>query len=533
MDTEYAAVKPINQEKPSTPARLIRGLSLLDATMIVVGSMIGSGIFITSAESSRLVGSPGWLLAAWALAGVLTITGALCCAELAAMWPRAGGQYVFLREAYGPATGFLFGWGLFLIIQTGTIAAVAVAFANFTGVLIDWFSADHFLVSPAVVIKPFALGGLSFNGYALSLSTQQLLAIVMILFLTFINTRGLQAGKVIQNTFTFTKTAALLGLIVIGLFLGWNGASAAYTSSWWASWENGWEPTAAQVWFEPTSQGLVTLALVMLLGRAMVGPLFAQSAWNNVTFTAGEVRDPGKNLPRALLIGCGLVVTFYLLANLAYVVTLPLVGIQTAPQNRVATAVMQAVLGPKGTILMALAIMISTFGCNNGLILSGARVYYAMARDGLFFKRVDKVNARHVPAVALIAQGVWASLLVLPRTVTVNQQTGAYSFGNVYTQLLEYIVSVDLIFYALMVGAVIVMRRKAPEIERPYRTFGYPLVPIVYIVLALLFVIDLAILSPSTSGIGYLLVFTGIPVYFFWKHKEAQKTQKAQEEQTS
>jgi APA family basic amino acid/polyamine antiporter len=360
---------------------------------------------------------------------------------------------------------------------------------------------------------------LSFNGYAVSLSTQQLVAVVMILFLTFINTRGLQTGKVIQNTFTVTKTAALLGLIVIGLFLGWNGASAAYTSSWWASWENGWQPTAAQVGFEPASQGLVVLALLMLLGRAMVGPLFAQSAWNNVTFTAGEVRDPGKNLPRALLIGCGLVVTFYLLANLAYVVTLPLAGIQTAPQNRVATAVMQAVLGPSGTILMAIAIMISTFGCNNGLILAGARVYYAMARDGLFFKRVDSVNAKHVPAVALIAQGIWASLLVLPRTATVNQQTGGYTFGNVYTQLLEYIVSADLVLYALMVGAVIVMRRKAPEIERPYRTFGYPVVPLIYLVLAGLFIVDLAILAPSTSGIGYLLVFTGIPIYFIWRKR--------------
>ena len=304
---------------PTNPPRLIRGLSLLDATMIVVGSMIGSGIFITSAESSRLVGSPGWLLMAWALAGVLTITGALCCAELAAMWPRAGGQYVFLREAYGPATGFLFGWGLFLIIQTGTIAAVAVAFANFSGVLINWISADRFLVPQFVVIKPFSIGQLSFNGYAISLSTQQLVAIVMILFLTFINTRGLQTGKVIQNTFTFTKTAALLGLIIVGLLLGWNGASAAYTSSWWASWENGWRPTAAQVWFEPSTQGLVVLALVMMLGRAMVGPLFAQSAWNNVTFTGSEIRDPGKNLPRALLIGCLAVVALYLLANFAYI----------------------------------------------------------------------------------------------------------------------------------------------------------------------------------------------------------------------
>lgn len=499
--------------------KLVRGLSLLDATMIVVGSMIGSGIFLVSAESSRLVGSPGWLLMAWALAGVLTITGALCCAELAAMWPRAGGQYVFLREAYGPSIGFLFGWGLFLIIQTGTIAAVAVAFANFTGVLTDAVSGDRYLIAPVVLVRPFTFNQLSFNGYALSLSTQQLVAMVMILFLTFINTRGLTTGKIIQNTFTFTKTAALLGLIVIGLFIGWNNGSAAFTSSWWAPWENGWRPTADQVGFEPASQGLLMLALVMLLGRAMVGPLFAQSAWNNVTFTAGEVREPGKNLPRALLLGCGIVVALYLLANLAYVVTLPLAGIQTAPQNRVATAVMQAVLGSKGTIVMAIAIMISTFGCNNGLILAGARVYYAMARDGLFFKRVGSVNAHHVPAVALIAQGIWAALLVLPRTVTRNRETGAETFGNVYIQLLEYIVSADLILYVLMVGAVIVMRRKAPDIERPYRTFGYPLVPLIYIVIAGLFIIDLAILAPSTSGIGYLLVFTGIPIYFVWSRR--------------
>ena len=283
-------------------AKLVRGLSMLDATMIVVGSMIGSGIFIVSAESSRLVGSPGWLLMAWALAGVLTITGALCCAELAAMWPRAGGQYVFLREAYGPSIGFLFGWGLFLIIQTGTIAAVAVAFANFAGAITDWISGEHYLVAPRVVITPFAIGGLNFNGYAVSLSSQQLIAVAMILFLTFINTRGLQTGKVIQNAFTFTKTAALLGLILVGLLIGWNYGSAAYTSSWWQSWENGWRPTAAQVWFEPSTDGLLVLALIMLLGRAMVGPLFAQSAWNNVTFTAGEVRDPGRNLPRSSVV---------------------------------------------------------------------------------------------------------------------------------------------------------------------------------------------------------------------------------------
>ncbi len=498
----------MTEDSRSSSPKLVRGLGLLDASMIVVGSMIGSGIFITSAESARLVGSPGWLLAAWAIAGLLTITGALCCAELAAMWPKAGGQYVFLREAYGPSIGFLFGWSLFLVIQTGTIAAVAVAFANFTGVLTNKIAPDNFLIAP-----------IHFGSYAISLSTQQLLAVVMILFLTLTNTRGLKTGKLIQNTFTFTKTAALIGLIVVGLTLGWNENSAAYTSDWWNPVANGWQPSASQLGFDAPASGLMGLALVMLLGRAMVGPLFAQSAWNNVTFTGGEVRDPGRNLPRALLIGCSLVVALYLLANLAYIVTLPLPAIQNAPQGRVATALMQTVFGPKGTLIMAIAIMISTFGCNNGLILAGARVYYAMACDNLFFKRVGILNTRSVPAVALIMQGIWAAFLTLPRTVTTNTETGAVTYGNVYTQLLEYIISADLVFYALMVGAVIVMRRKAPDVERPYRTLGYPIVPLIYITLAVLIVVDLAWLVPSTSGIGYLLVLTGIPVYFVWRRK--------------
>jgi len=487
----------------ASTANLERGLGYVDATMIVVGSMIGSGIFITSAESSRLVGSPGWLLVAWALAGVMTITGALCCAELAAMMPHAGGQYVFLREAYSPALGFLFGWSLFLVIQTGTIAAVAIAFANFMGVLTDKVSATSYLIEPKQII----------GNYAVSLSTQQLVAIFVILLLTVTNTRGLKTGKIIQNTFTFTKTAALAGLILIGLAFGWNKGSAAYTSSWWNSWANGWNPQVAQ----PGLKTIGVLALVMLVGRAMTGPLFAQSAWNNVTFTAGEVREPGRNLPRALLLGCGLVVGLYLLANLAYVVTLPLDQIQSAPQNRVATLTMQAILGPRGAILMAIAIMISTFGCNNGLILAGARVYYAMARNGLFFKRIGRINSHHVPAVALVAQGIWASLLTLPRTVTTNPQTGVVTYGNVYTQLLEYIISVDLVFYALMVGAVIVLRRKSPGVERPYRTIGYPFVPLLYILLATLVVVDLAYLAPETSGIGYLIVLTGFPVYLIWR----------------
>ena len=511
-----------------SPEKLVRGLGLLDATMIVVGSMIGSGIFLVSAESSRLVGAPGWLLMAWALAGLLTITGALCCAELAAMMPRAGGQYVFLREAYSPALGFLFGWSLFLVIQTGTIAAVAIAFANFTGVLVPVISDTNYLAGPLVIIKPFTIGAFSIGsfvigpfvarGYAISLSTHQLLAILIILFLTLTNTRGLKIGKLIQNTFTFTKTAALIGLILAGLFIGWNSGSAAYTSSWWDSWANGWKPEAAQA----NLGAIGTLALVMLLGRAMVGPLFAQSAWNNVTFTGGEVDNPGRNLPRSLLIGCAIVVALYLLANLAYIVTLPLAAIQNAPQNRVATATMQAIFGRSGTILMAIGIMISTFGCNNGLILAGARVYYAMARDQLFFARVGTLNRHRVPAVALITQGIWASLLTLPRTVSTDPRTGAITYGNVYTQLLEYIVSADLVFYALMVGAVIVMRYKAPGAARPYRTFGYPVVPLIYIILAVLLVLDLAYLTPETSGIGYLLVFTGIPVYFLWRRSVSQ-----------
>jgi basic amino acid/polyamine antiporter, APA family len=490
-----------SKEKEEPAHRLVRGLTLMDATMIVVGSMIGSGIFIASAESSRLVSAPGWLLMAWALAGVLTITGALCCAELAAMMPRAGGQYVFLREAYNPALGFLFGWSLFLVIQTGTIAAVAVAFARFTGVLVPIVSPDRYLIAPVHVA----------GSYAVSLSTEQLTAIALIILLTITNTRGLKTGKLIQNSFTFTKAAALFGLIVVGLLLGWNHSSAAYTSSWWNPWANGWNPQTAQ----PDLQVVGALALVMLLGRAMTGPLFAQSAWNNVTFTGSEIRDPGRNLPRALLIGCATVVTLYLLANLAYVVTLPLATLQKPP-NSIATATMQAVFGRPGTILMAVAIMISTFGCNNGLILAGARVYYAMARDRLFFERVGSINARHVPHIALIAQGLWASLLTLPRTVTIAPN-GTTAYANVYNQLLEYIIPADLVFYGLMVGAVIIMRRKAPHAPRPYRTFGYPFVPIVYILIATLLILDLVWLAPLTSGIGFLIVLMGFPVYLIWR----------------
>jgi APA family basic amino acid/polyamine antiporter len=489
----------MSREGPDSSPKLVRELGLIDATMIVVGSMIGSGIFITSAESSRLIGSPGWLLAAWALAGLLTVTGALCCSELAAMMPQAGGQYIFLREAYGPPVGFLFGWSTFLVVQTGTIAAVSVAFAKFLSVFVPWVSADNYLFAPVTFGQ---------SGYAISLSTQQLIAVVVIATLTAINTRGLKTGTRIQNTLTFTKTAALIGLIVVGLFFGARTTSAAFTSSWWSPWSNGWTPQAA----EPNLKAVGALALVLLLGKAMIGPLFSQTAWNNVTFTGAEVRDPGRTLPRALVLGCSSVV-----GNVAYLVTLPFDVIQHADKNPVGTATMAAVLGEPGIYLMAGAILISTFGCVNGLILAGARVYYAMARDGVFFAPIGTTNSRHVPAVALVAQGVWAAFLALPRTVVADAQTHVPVYGNVYNQLLEYIVSADLAFYTLMVGALVVMRFKAPLAERPYRTPAYPLPPLIYIGLAVLLVLDLVYLAPRTSGMGFLLVLTGIPVYIVWR----------------
>jgi len=484
---------------------LVRALGPLDATMIVVGSMIGSGIFITSAESARLIGGPGWLLLAWAVAGLMTITGALCCSELATMMPRAGGVYVFLREAYGPSLGFLFGWTLFLVIQTGTIAAVAIAFAKFLGVFVSSVAPDNYLIAPV------SLGG----GYAISLSTEQLVAILLISLLTWTNTRGLEVGRLVQNSFTFAKTAALAAVVVIGLSLGWNVNSAARSAAWWDSWANGWNPRIAQPGFAIAGG----LALAVLFGKAMVGPLFAQTAWTNVTFIGSEVRDPRKNLVRALLFGCGSVVVLYLLANIAYIAVLPFSEIQHAPQNRVAVAAMNAIFGHPGAMCMAAAIMISTFGCDNGLILAGARVYFAMARDGLFFKKIATTNAFHVPAAALVAQGIWTAFLTLPRTM-ITDSAGKIAYGNVYTQLLEYIVSADLVFYVLLVVAVIVLRRKQPQAERPYRTWGYPIVPLISILLAALLIVDLAWLAPATSGIGIAIVLTGLPVYLFWRQRQ-------------
>jgi basic amino acid/polyamine antiporter, APA family len=496
----------MNDQAPNQhQVALVRALGPVDATMIVMGSMIGSGIFITSAESARLIGGPGWLLLAWTVAGLLTLTGALCCSELATMMQRAGGVYVFLREAYGPSIGFLYGWTLFLVIQTGTIAAVAIAFAKFLGVFVPAIAADNYLVPP-----------IPLGRYALSLSSEQLVAIGLILLLTWTNTRGLEVGKIVQNTFTLAKTAALIAVVVIGISLGWNAHSAARSSAWWNSWANGWRPEAAQ----PGLAVAGGLALIMLFGKAMVGPVFAQTAWTNVTFIGSEVRDPGKNLVRALLFGCGAVVILYVLANVAYLAVLPFSEIEHAPQNRVAVAMMKAVFGNPGAMCMAAAIMISTFGCNNGLILSGARVYYAMARDGLFFQKIGTINRHHVPAAALFAQGIWTAFLTLPRTVATNA-THEKIYGNVYTQLLEYIVSADLVFYLLMIFALILLRRKAPGAERPYRAWGYPIVPVLSILLAGLLIFDLAWLAPGTSGIGILIVLTGVPMYLLWRGRIA------------
>src|SRR2546425_10405569 len=362
-----------------------RGLGLYDSTMVVIGSMIGSGIFIVSADMARNLGSAGWLLVAWVLTGALTIVGALSCGELAAMMPRAGGQYVYLREAFSPLWGFLYGWTLFLVIQTGTIAAVSVGFARYFGALVPWIADDNYLVAPIHLS----------TGYALSLSTTQLVAMLIIALLTWTNTRGLQWGKVIQNVFTTAKTGALLGLIVVGLLLGWNHTAVA------DNFGNLWTPRGA-VDIVPGLSAMTAFGLFVAICVSQTGSLFSADAWNNITFTAGEVKDPRRNIPLSLALGTFVVIGLYLLANVAYLVTLPFPGIQHAPADRVATATLDAIFPGLGVTVMAIGIMISTFGCANGLILAGARASYAMARDRLFFRAAGRLNAAKVPAWGLV-----------------------------------------------------------------------------------------------------------------------------------
>ena len=489
--------------QPQTPAidsEFTRGLGLFDSTMVVIGSMIGSGIFIVSAEMARYIGSPGWLLAAWVLTGFLTVTGALSYGELASMMPHAGGQYVYLREAFSPMWGFLYGWTLFLVIQAGTIAAVGVGFARFLGILWPRVSETNYIVPPVQIS----------SGYALSLSTAQLVALLLIALLTWTNTRGLEYGKIVQNIFTTTKMGALFGLIVVGLLIGWN--ANAIHSNFGADF---WTPRN----FDPVSAGVTAATAFGLFAALCVtqtGSLFSSDAWNNITFTAGEVINPKRNIPLSLALGTGVVITLYLLANVAYLATLPLSAIQHAPADRVATASLNVAFPGQGATIMAVAIMISTFGCMNGLILAGARASYAMARDRLFFRPAYSLNKAKVPAWSLMLQGVWAAFLVLPRTY--DAQTKSY--GNLYSNLLDYVISAALIFYILTVAGIFRLRFTRPDAERPYRAFGYPVIPALYMLGAAVVLVMLFIYKPSSTWPGLVIVLIGVPVY--WLFRRAQ-----------
>ncbi len=475
-----------------------RGLGLYASTMVVVGSMIGSGIFIVSAEMARQVGSPGWLLMAWIITGALTIAGALSYGELAGMMPRSGGQYVFLREAFSPMAGFLYGWTLFMVIQTGTVAAVAVAFARYTGYLFPWLAEDHYLVAPIHLSQ----------GYAISLSTVQLLAIVSIAFLTWTNTRGLDWGKAIQNTFTTAKTGALIALIGVGILFGWNHLAVS------TNFGDLWTPRG----FTPIAPGITAATaygLFVAVAVAQVGSLFSADSWHNIAFVAGEVKNPRRTLPLALLFGTVIVITLYVLANVAYLVTLPLSAIQNAPSDRVATSTLEVIFPGLGAMIMAIGIMVSTFGCNNGLILAGARAYYAMSRDGLFFRRAGTLNDRKVPAWGLLLQGIWAAALVLPRTYDAT----AGRYGNLYNNLLTYVISAALLFYIMTIAGLFRLRRTRPDAERPYKAFGYPIVPALYIAGAAAILLVLFVYQPSTTWPGLVIILTGVPVYYFWHHR--------------
>ncbi|MGI8401782.1 MAG: APC family permease [Gemmatimonadaceae bacterium] len=481
---------------PASSREFVKALTLTDATMLVAGSMIGSGIFIVSADIARTVQSPFWLLMAWVVSGVVTVFGALTYGELAAMYPRAGGQYVFLRESMGSLMGFLYGWTLFVVIQTGTIAAVAVAFGKYLGVLWPAISPDRYSWFPQM---DFATAG---DPVQLGLSPQRLIALISIWVLTWINLRGVKEGKIVQTTLTVVKTGALAALILLGITIGRHAEAIT------ANFSNGnFNPVA----FTP--------AFVVAFGSALVGSLFSSDAWNNVTFAAAEVHSPQRNLPRALIYGTGLVCVLYLLANVAYLSALPLHGvkdgatvmqrgIQYATQDRVASALAETIFGAVGASIMAAAILISTFGCNNGLILSGARVYYAMARDKLFFRKAGTLNRNSVPSAALIAQSIWTSFLCL---------TGTYG------QLLNYVIFAALIFYALTTVGLFRLRKLRPDAERPYRVVGYPVLPALYIILASAIAVILLIADQTRAQSlwGLVIVLLGVPVFFIWRKVES------------
>lgn len=502
------STQAISSASAASEHGFVRAIGLFDGTMIVVGSMIGSGIFIVAADISRQTGSPGGLLLTWIITGLLTISAALSYGELAALFPHAGGQYVYLREAYSPLWGFLYGWTLFLVIQTGTIAAVAVGFARYLGVVFPSISPT------AWIIHPISLG----SKYAISLSVQQLVGIVMILFITFLNTLGVRLGKLIQNIFTSAKTLALVGLIFLGIFVGKNAGAIAenFGHFWTLHNPETLEPGANFLKsFVPTvTAGSGWFGLLVAFGVAQVGSLFSSDAWNNIGFTAAEVKNPKRDVALSMAFGTIIVITLYCLANLAYLFTMPLVQIQTVPDDRVASAALNSIFGPVGAAMMAVAIIISTFGCNNGLILAGARVSYAMAKDGLFFRATGKLNNKGVPGAALIYQGIWVAVLILMRTRQVDA-AGAVTYGNLYNDLLNYVVFAVLLFYALTIAGIFSLRAKRPDVERPYRAFGYPVIPGLYIVAAAAIMFTLLLYQTKTAGAGLVIVLLGLPVYLW------------------
>lgn len=467
-------------------------LGLLDATMIVAGSMIGSGIFIVSADITRNVGSAGWLIAIWVITGFMTLTAALSYGELSSMFPKAGGQYVYLKEAFNPLAGFLYGWSFFAVIQTATIAAVGVAFSKFAAYLIPAMSEDNKLIK-------IAIGTDSCNNPSyFSISAAQVVSILLIVLLTLINTKGVKTGKWIQNLFTTTKLLSLLGLIVAG-FIAFN------PKIWHANWENAWVATKATLIDACNPKGgfsITAISGVVLMGgiaAAMSGSVFSSDAWNNVTFIAGEIKNPKRNIGLSLFLGTLIVTVIYIGANLVYLAVLPMDAIAHAEKDRVAVVASNAIFGDIGTYVIAIMIMISTFGCNNGLILAGARVYYTMAKDGLFFKKTGTLNKNDVPEFALWIQCVVASLLCL---------------SGKYGDLLDMISFVVVLFYALTILGIFILRKKRPDLERPYKAFGYPVLPAIYILMAIAFCFLLIHFKPVYAGWGLAIVLAGIPIYY-------------------
>lgn len=471
----------------TTPERhddMKRELGLLDATMLVAGSMIGSGIFIVSSDIVRNVGSAGWLIFIWLITGAITVIAALSYGELSAMFPKAGGQYVYLREAYNRLVAFLYGWSLFMVIQAGTIAAVGVAFAKFAAYIFPLLSDENVLWDLSIV----------------KINAAQLVSIGTIVILTWVNSRGVRNGKIIQTVFTIVKILSLGGLIIMGFFGAFN------TEIWSANWSTAWETIRWDVG-TGTSVSIGGAALFAGIVSAMVGSLFSSDAWNNVTFIAGEIRNPRRNIGLSLFLGTLIVTIIYVSANLMYLATLSMEEIAHAPADRVAVVAAQAIFGQMGTLVIAVMIMISTFGCNNGLILAGARVYYTMSQDGLFFKRAGELNKFEVPGWGLWAQCIWTSVLCL---------TGRYG------DLLNYVIFVVLIFYALAIIGIFVLRRKLPDAERPYKAFGYPVLPALYVLAALTICVGLLIYQPTFTWPGLIIVLLGIPVFFMWNRRMSE-----------